>query len=88
MRVEDYTTASTPILISEEAVLDDVKLTCVVTCRLSFHDRSVFLLTLLHEASHETHFVLAHLNLELILQQLDHSLSIHKHRQVDRRVDF
>ena len=47
MRVEDYTTASATILISEEAVLDDIKLACIVTCRLSFHDGSVFVLTLL-----------------------------------------
>ena len=85
MTVEDYTTSSTTILISEEAVLDDMKLTCVVTCRLSFHDRSVLALTLLHEASYETHFILSNLNFELILQQLDHSLSTHKHRQVNRQ---
>ena len=63
MRVEDYTTASTTILISKEAILDDVKLTSIVTRRLSFHDRSVFALTLLDETSHKIHFVLAYLNL-------------------------
>ena len=86
MRVKDYTTAASPILVSEEAVLDDMKLTCVVTCRLSFHDSSVLALTLLHEASYETHFILSDLNFELILQQLDHSLKIHKQRQVDRQL--
>ena len=79
MAVEDYTTASTTILISEEAVLDDVKLTGIVTRSLSFHDRSVFVLTLLQEASHHTHFILTDLNLELVFQQLDHSLSTNKH---------
>ena len=63
MRVEDYTTASTTILISKEAVFDDIKLTCIVSSRLSFHDRSVFALTLLDETSHKIHFVLAYLNL-------------------------
>ena len=68
MRVEDYTTASTTILISKEAVLDDVKLTSIVTRRLSFHDRSVFVLTLLDEASHKIYFILAYLNLQLFFQ--------------------
>ena len=63
MRVEDYTTASTTILISKEAVFDDIKLSCIVSSRLSFHDRSVFALTLLDETSHKIHFVLAYLNL-------------------------
>ena len=79
MRVEDYTTASATILISEEAVLDDIKLACIVTCRLSFHDGSVFVLTLLLEALHKTHFILTDLNLEVVFQQLDHSLSTNKH---------
>ena len=63
MRVEDYTTASTTILISKEAVFDDIKLSCIVSSRLSFHDRSVFALTLLDETSHKIHFVLAYLDL-------------------------
>ena len=79
MRVEDYTTASTTILISKEAVLDDVKLTCIVSCCLSFHDRSVFVLTLLDEASHKTYFILSDLNLELLFQQLNHSLFTQKY---------
>ena len=68
MRVEDYTTASTTILISKEAVLDDVKLASIVTRRLSFHDRSVFVLTLLNKASHKIYFILAYLNLQLFFQ--------------------
>ena len=79
MRVEDYTTASTTILISEEAVLDNAKLTGIVTRSLSFHDGSVFVLTLLLEALHETHFILTDLNLEVVFQQLDHSLLTNKH---------
>ena len=63
MRVEDYTTASTTILISKEAVFDDIKLSCIVSSRLSFHDCSVFALTLLDETSHKINFVLAYLNL-------------------------
>ena len=74
MRVEDYTAATTPVLISEEAILDDVEFAGVVTCRLPLHDRGVFALTLLHEALYEIHFILAHFDLELLLQQLDHSL--------------
>ena len=79
MRVEDYTAASATILISEEAVLDNMKLTGIVTRSLSFHDGSVFVLTLLLEALHKTHFILTDLNLEVVFQQLDHSLSTNKH---------
>ena len=79
MRVEDYTTTSTTILISEEAILNDTELTGIVTRSLSFHDGSVFVLTLLLEALHETYFILTDLNLEVVFQQLDHSLSTNKH---------
>ena len=68
MRVEDYTTASTSILISKEAVLDDVKLTSIITRRLSFHDSSVFVLTHLDEASRKIYFIFAYLDLQLFFQ--------------------